>query len=136
MSDKIKTSVDISSEKKIHWKQDISYGDYLDLDNILSSQNIRSDSHDEMLFIIIHQASELWMKLCIHELSCAMEKLKADEIGPAMKMISRIARIQEQLIHSWNVLSTMTPKDYISFAIVLVKVPAFNHINTVLLNFH
>ena len=81
----------------------------------MSSQNIRSDSHDEMLFIIIHQASELWMKLCIHELTCAMEKLKADEIGPAMKMISRIARIQEQLIHSWNVLSTMTPKDYMGF---------------------
>ena len=68
-----------------------------------------------MMFIIIHQASELWMKLCIHELASAMECLKNDEIGPAMKMIARIARIQEQLIHSWNVLSTMTPKDYASF---------------------
>ena len=111
----IKTSVDISSEKQIHWKQDINYGDYLELDQVLNAQNIRSDSHDEMMFIIIHQASELWMKLCIHELSSAMEKLKADEIGPAMKMVSRIARIQEQLIHSWNILSTMTPKDYMTF---------------------
>lgn len=108
------TSVDISGEN-IHWKQDISYGDYLELDKLLSSQNLRSGSHDEMMFIIIHQASELWMKLCIHELTSAMEKLQKEEIGPAMKMIARIARIQEQLIHSWNVLSTMTPKDYISF---------------------
>ncbi len=116
MSDQdIKTSVDISGEKAIHWKQDISYGDYLSLDQLLSAQNIRSDSHDEMMFIIIHQASELWMKLCIHELTSAMEKLQADDLGPAMKMIARIARIQEQLIHSWNILSTMTPKDYMSF---------------------
>ena len=116
MSDQtIKTSVDISGEKDIHWKQDINYGDYLDLAQILSAQNTRSDSHDEMMFIIIHQASELWMKLCIHELTSAMECLKDDNIGKAMKMISRIARIQEQLIHSWNILSTMTPKDYLSF---------------------
>lgn len=114
MNDKIKTSVDISGEN-IHWKQDISYGDYLDLDSLLNAQNLRSNSHDEMMFIIIHQASELWMKLCIHELTSAMDKLKSDEIGPAMKMISRIARIQEQLIQSWNILSTMTPKDYASF---------------------
>jgi tryptophan 2,3-dioxygenase len=113
--DIIKTSIDISGEKTIHWKQDISYGDYLSLDQLLSSQNIRSDSHDEMMFIIIHQASELWMKLCIHELSSAMEKIKSDDLGPAMKMVARIARIQEQLIHSWNILSTMTPKDYMSF---------------------
>ncbi len=115
MTDKeIETSVDISDEK-IHWKQDINYGDYLELDKILTAQNLRSDSHDEMMFIIIHQASELWMKLCIHELGSAMEKLKSDEIGPAMKMIARIARIQEQLIQSWNILSTMTPKDYRTF---------------------
>ncbi|MBT6033791.1 MAG: tryptophan 2,3-dioxygenase [Kordiimonadaceae bacterium] len=110
----IETSVDVS-EEKIHWKQDISYGDYLDLNQILSAQNLRSDSHDEMMFIIIHQASELWMKLCIHELGEAMNKVKNDEIGPAMKMIARIARIQEQLTQSWNILSTMTPKDYIGF---------------------
>lgn len=116
MSDQdIKTSVDISGEKNIHWKQDISYGDYLALDQLLGAQNTRSDSHDEMMFIIIHQSSELWMKLCIHELNSAMERLNADDLGPAMKMIARIARIQEQLIHSWNILSTMTPKDYINF---------------------
>lgn len=114
MSDKIKTSVDISSEN-IYWKQDVSYGDYLELDQVLNAQNLRSGAHDEMMFIIIHQASELWMKLCIHEMSSAMDCLKNDQIGPAMKMVARIARIQEQLIHSWNILSTMTPKDYMSF---------------------
>ncbi|MCC3859848.1 tryptophan 2,3-dioxygenase [Pseudemcibacter aquimaris] len=114
MSDKIKTSVDITGEK-IHWKQDISYGDYLGLDQVLNAQTLRSGAHDEMMFIIIHQASELWMKLCIHEMTSAMDCLKDDKIGPAMKMVARIARIQEQLIHSWNILSTMTPKDYMSF---------------------
>lgn len=112
--DTIKTSVDVSDEK-IHWKQDKSYGDYLELDKILTAQNSFSGPHDEMMFIILHQASELWMKLCIHELSSAMKKIEEDDVGPAMKMIARIARIQEQLISSWNILSTMTPNEYLSF---------------------
>ena len=107
-------AVDISDEK-IHWKQDMSYGQYLALTDILSAQNPMSDQHDEMLFIIIHQTSELWIKLSIHELTAAIGHIKNDELGSAFKMISRIARIQEQLIQSWNVLSTMTPKDYLSF---------------------
>jgi tryptophan 2,3-dioxygenase len=114
MTNTIETSVDISDEK-IHWKQDISYGDYLNLDQLLTAQNMRSEAHDEMLFIIIHQASELWMKLCIHELKSTIQNLESDNLGQAMKMISRIARIQEQLTQSWNILSTMTPKDYLSF---------------------
>lgn len=115
MSDhKIESSVDLSGEK-IHWDQDISYGQYLDLDKLLTAQQLRSDKHDEMMFIIIHQASELWMKLSIHELTAAMTCLKEDKLGTAMKMIARIARIQEQLTQSWNVLSTMTPTDYLSF---------------------
>ena len=115
MQDKtIESSVDISDEK-IHWKQDISYGQYLELDNLLSAQVLRSDKHDEMMFIIIHQASELWMKLSIHELMAAMKSLKEDNLGAAMKMIARIARIQEQMIQSWKVLATMTPMDYLSF---------------------
>jgi len=107
-------AVDLSGEK-IHWNQDISYGQYLDLDKILNAQHLRSDCHDEMMFIIIHQASELWMKLSIHELCGAMDCIKNDDLGLAMKMIARIARIQEQLTQSWNVLATMTPKDYLSF---------------------
>ena len=107
-------AVDLKGEE-IHWDQDISYGQYLALEQVLNAQHCLSDSHDEMMFVVIHQASELWMKLAIHELTAAMECLKNDELGPAMKMVARIARIQEQLIHSWNVLSTMTPKDYMSF---------------------
>ncbi|PHZ83625.1 tryptophan 2,3-dioxygenase [Paremcibacter congregatus] len=112
--EKIDSSVDLTGEK-IHWSQDVSYGQYLELDSILSAQTLRSDKHDEMMFIIIHQASELWMKLSIHEMTAAMECLKEDNLDLAMKMVARIARIQEQLTQSWNVLSTMTPKDYLSF---------------------
>ena len=115
MQDKTnEASVDISDED-IHWKQDMSYGQYLELDSILSSQNLRSGKHDEMLFIIIHQTSELGMKLSVHELTAAMKFVAEDNLGAAMKMIARIARIQEQMTQSWNVLATMTPKDYLSF---------------------
>ena len=91
---------------------DLSYADYLQLDRILSAQAPRSGEHDELLFIVIHQASELWMRLSLHELSAAREHLKADRLGPAFKMIARVARIQAQLIQSWDVLATMTPSDY------------------------
>lgn len=91
---------------------DISYADYLGLDRILSAQAPRSGEHDELLFIIIHQASELWMRLSLHELAAAREHLRADRLGPAFKMIARVARIQAQLIQSWEVLATMTPSDY------------------------
>jgi len=111
---KIEVSVDISDEN-IHWDQDVSYGQYLALDSLLDTQNLRSEKHDEMMFIIIHQASELWMKLSIHELTAAMTCVTEDNLGLAMKMVARIARIQEQLTQSWNVLATMTPKDYLSF---------------------
>ena len=115
MSDSYKPgAVDLTGED-IHWDQDVSYGQYLGLDKLLNCQTLRSDQHDEMMFIIIHQASELWMKLSIHELTAAMDQIRRDELGPAFKMISRIARIQEQLIQSWNILATMTPSDYLKF---------------------
>lgn len=107
-------SLDLSGEK-IHWNQDMSYGEYLGLDTLLSAQNPATEQHDEMLFIIIHQATELWMKLSIHELQAAIKCVRNDELGPAFKMIARIARIQTQLIQSWDVLSTMTPFDYLKF---------------------
>lgn len=91
---------------------DMSYGQYLGLDRLLSAQAPRSGNHDEMLFIVIHQASELWMKLCLHELRAARDLVAADELSPAFKMLARVARIQVQLIQSWEVLSTMTPHDY------------------------
>ncbi len=92
--------------------QDVTYSSYLDLDRILSAQHPVSGAHDEMLFIIVHQASELWLKLCLHELELARERIAADDLRPAFKMLSRVARAQGQLIQSWDVLSTMTPHDY------------------------
>lgn len=89
-----------------------TYGSYLRLDDLLSCQTPLSDTHDEMLFIIIHQASELWMKLCLHELGAAREAITRGDIASAMKMMSRVGRAQTQLIQSWEVLATMTPADY------------------------
>lgn len=116
MADTIKTSVDLSGED-IHWDpaDGLSYGRYLQLDAITSAQNPLTDEHDEMMFIIIHQVSELWMKLCLHELSAAIERVQSDQLRPAMKMLARIARIQDQLTQSWAVLATMTPSDYLRF---------------------
>jgi tryptophan 2,3-dioxygenase len=91
---------------------DVTYSGYLDLGRILSAQHAVSGAHDEMLFIVVHQASELWLKLCLHELAAARERIAADELRPAFKMLSRVARAQEQLIGNWDVLSTMTPHDY------------------------
>ena len=91
---------------------DPSYGDYLKLDRLLSAQKPLSAEHDELLFIVIHQTSELWMQLSLHELSAAREQIRRDELGPAFKMIARVSRIQAQLIQSRDVLATMTPSDY------------------------
>ena len=98
--------------EKLHTPPAMSYGDYLGLDTLLSAQRPRSDEHDELLFIIIHQASELWLKLSIHELAAARQHIRDDDLGPAFKMIARVSRIQGQLIQSWDVLGTMTPSDY------------------------
>ena len=91
---------------------DVTYASYLDLDRILSAQHPASSAHDEMLFIIVHQASELWLKLCLHELNLARIQVANDDLPPAFKMLARVARAQNQLIQSWDVLSTMTPHDY------------------------
>lgn len=104
-------AVDLSGEG-VHQSPDLSYGDYLGLGTLLGSQHPRSDEHDELLFIVIHQASELWMKLSIHELRAARERIRGGELGPAFKAIARVAQIQRQMIQSWDVLSTMTPADY------------------------
>jgi len=101
----------------IHWDLDrgLSYSQYLQLDRILNAQKPLSGQHDEMLFMIIHQASELWMKLCLHELAATRAQIRSDDLEPAFKMLSRVARIQAQLIQSWDVLGTMTPADYMRF---------------------
>jgi len=89
-----------------------TYASYLNLDRVLDAQSPLSDSHDELLFIVIHQASELWIKLCLHELRAARTAIASDQLAPALKMMTRVSRVQEQLIQSWGVLATITPWDY------------------------
>jgi len=97
---------------RLDYRDTMSYGDYLDLDRVLGAQHPRSDDHNEMLFIVQHQTSELWMKLVLHELASARERVRADDLAPAFKMLARVSRIMEQLVHAWDVLTTMTPSEY------------------------
>ena len=94
------------------FRASMSYGDYLHLDEILGAQMPLSPDHNEMLFIIQHQTSELWMKLMLHELRAAIANLAKDELGSTFKMLARVSRIMEQLVHAWDVLATMTPPEY------------------------
>lgn len=93
----------------------MSYSDYLHTDAILNAQHLLTGAHDEMLFIIQHQTSELWMRLALHELDAARRAIAADRVREAFKMLARIARIFEQLNNAWDVLRTMTPADYTTF---------------------
>ncbi len=97
---------------KLDFSQSMSYGDYLQLDAILTAQHPRSPDHNEMLFIVQHQTSELWMKLLLHELGAAIRCIAQDELGSAFKMLARVSKIMEQLVHAWDVLGTMTPPEY------------------------
>jgi tryptophan 2,3-dioxygenase len=110
---------DMSTEKivpdegaKLDFSGSMSYGDYLHLDEVLDAQHPRSADHNEMLFIVQHQTSELWMKLMLHELGAAMQCIAQDRLGSAFKMLARVSRIMEQLVHAWDVLATMTPPEY------------------------
>ena len=94
------------------FSRSMSYGDYLQLDVLLNAQKPLSPAHDEMLFIVQHQTSELWMKLMLHELTGAKRCIAADELGNAFKMLARVSRILEQLVQAWDVLATMTPPEY------------------------
>ncbi len=97
---------------QLDFKEDMSYGDYLHLDQVLTAQHPLSPDHNEMLFIVQHQTSELWMKLMLHELRAAVAAIAADQLGSAFKMLARVSRIMEQLVHAWDVLATMTPPEY------------------------
>ena len=108
-------AIDVTDESSIHWQQDMSYGQYLKLDPLLALQQPLSGQHDEMLFVVIHQASELWIKLCLHEAHEAAVQIQQDNLRPAFKMLTRVARIQQQLVNAWEVLVTMTPSDYSVF---------------------
>jgi tryptophan 2,3-dioxygenase len=97
----------------------LSYAQYLGLDDVLGAQHPRTDAHDELLFIIQHQATELWIKLVLHELHTVSALVDADDLGPAFKSMARVERVMQGLISSWDVLTTMTPADYMSFRAAL-----------------
>ncbi|MFD1863661.1 tryptophan 2,3-dioxygenase [Planococcus chinensis] len=106
-----------AGEKNIRtdFKENMTYGDYLHLDQLLTAQDGMSGHHDETLFIIIHQVSELWMKLILHELDSAIRHINADDLQPAFKQLARVSKIQSQIIQGWDVLATMTPAEYMEF---------------------
>ena len=106
-------------------RKEISYSGYLQLDRILQAQQPLSTAHDEMLFIVQHQTSELWMKLAIHELSATCRLIAADDLQPAFKTLSRVSRILEQLNSAWDVLRTMTPSEYTQFRELLGQSSGF-----------
>ena len=138
MNDERKTrgAVDLTGEK-VHWdmRGAMAYGDYLHLPELLAAQTPLSPEHDEMLFIVMHQTSELWMKLCLHEVAAAIRQIRADELGPAFKMLSRVGRIQSVLIQGWEILSTMTPADYSRFRAHLGKSSGFQSFQYRMLEF-
>ena len=102
----------LEEKAQLDFSQSMSYGDYLQLDAILGAQKPLSPAHDELLFIVQHQTSELWMKLMLHELHAAMRCVAADDLHPAFKMLARVSKIMAQLVHAWDVLATMTPPEY------------------------
>jgi tryptophan 2,3-dioxygenase len=130
------TSVDLTGER-VHWdlREAMSYGDYLSLDRLLDCQKPLTHEHDEVLFIIMHQASELWIKLCLHETAGAIRQIRAGELGSAFKMLARIGRVQANLIQSWEILSTMTPFDYGAFRNALGKSSGFQSFQYRMLEF-
>jgi len=97
---------------RLDFAREMSYGDYLQLDTLLGAQKPLSPAHDELLFIVQHQTSELWMKLMLHELRAAIRAIAEDDLSSAFKMLARVSRIMEQLVHAWDVLATMTPPEY------------------------
>jgi tryptophan 2,3-dioxygenase len=109
----------------LDFSDDMSYGDYLHLDRVLTAQHPLSPDHNEMLFIVQHQTSELWMKLMLHELHAAIGHIAADELHPAFKMLARVSKIMEQLVHAWDVLATMTPPEYSAVRPYLVNSSGF-----------
>jgi len=119
-------SVDLGDEA-VHWNlgDSQSYGDYLQLERLLGAQRPLTAEHSEMLFIIVHQVSELWMRLMRHELAAVIECVRRDELDPSFTMFARVGRIQAQLLAVWDVLSTMTPFDYSAFRNALGRSSGF-----------
>ena len=112
MTDQRPESIVRDEHAQLDYSHSMSYGDYLHIDQVLSAQHPLSPAHDEMLFIIQHQTSELWMKLMLTEIGAAMADIRADHLPPAFKKLARASRIFEQLVNAWDVLATMTPPEY------------------------
>jgi tryptophan 2,3-dioxygenase len=131
-----KPFVDLSDEE-VHWDlgSSLTYSQYLNLDKLLDAQRPLSYHHDEMLFIVIHQASELWMKLCLHELNAVVDCVRRDDLGPTFKMLARVSTIQQQLLQSWDVLATITPYDYSAFRNTLGRSSGFQSLQYRMLEF-
>ena len=131
-----KPFVDLSDEQ-VHWDlgDSLSYGQYLNLDKLLDAQHPLSYQHDEMLFIVIHQVSELWMKLCLHELNATVACVRRDDLGPTFKMLTRVSTIQRQLLEAWDVLATVTPHDYSAFRNTLGRSSGFQSVQYRMLEF-
>jgi tryptophan 2,3-dioxygenase len=129
--------VAILNDQGIHtdFRDKMTYGEYLRLDKVLSSQERLTGHHDEMLFIIIHQVSELWMKLILHELNTAIELIENDELPEAFKMLARVSRVQTQIIQAWDVLSTLTPAEYMEFRESLGRASGFQSFQNRLIEF-
>ncbi|QRR33082.1 tryptophan 2,3-dioxygenase [Hydrogenophaga sp. YM1] len=127
MNDSPQRPEDVVREERaqLDFSHDMSYGDYLQLDAVLNAQKPLSPAHDEMLFIVQHQTSELWMKLMLHELHAAVAHIARDELPPAFKMLARVSRIMEQLVHAWDVLATMTPPEYSALRPYLARSSGF-----------
>jgi tryptophan 2,3-dioxygenase len=121
--------IDLSDEA-VHWElgSSLSYGEYLQLDKILGAQKPLTYEHDEMMFIIVHQSSELWMRLMLHELLGVLECIRRDELDPSFKMLTRVSHVQTQLISTWDVLSTMTPFEYSAFRNALGRSSGFQSV--------
>jgi len=128
--------VDLTGET-IHWDlgDSLSYGQYLRLDKLLDAQEPRSREPDEMMFIIVHQTSELWMRLLLDELAGVLECVRRDQLGPSFKGLMRISRVQTQLLSGWEVLASLTPADYSAFRNALGRASGFQSYQYRLLEF-
>ncbi len=125
------------ADEAVHWDlgSSLSYGEYLQLEKLLGAQQPVSTQHNEMVFILVHQVSELWMRLMLHELTAALECIRRDDLDPAFKMLARISRTQTQLLTVWDVLSTLTPFEYSAFRNELGRSSGFQSVQYRLLEF-
>lgn len=124
-------------EEKIHtdFKDKMTYSDYLGLDTLLASQNPLSDHHDEVLFITVHQVSEIWMTLILHEVDSAISDIQSDHLSSSFKKLARVSQIQDQLKNVWDVLATLTPSEYVEFRDQLGNASGFQSYQNRLIEF-